>query len=148
MRFLALTALALLVPSLPPVLVRADTLSGTKSSEMFDRGHTIEVRIERGHATFVISRTFENRSGKHDQAMLDITDLPEGAVATGLRTLAGDANKPIWYAAELLDAEVAAKKYRELTGIGGYYPKDPALLSWRSQGELALQVFPVAGSNF
>ena len=31
---------------------------------------------------------------------------------------------------------------QELTGIGGYYPKDPALLSWRAQGQLALQVFP------
>jgi hypothetical protein len=42
-----------------------------------------------------------------------------------------------------MDAEEAAAKYHELTGIGGYYPKDPALLSWRSQGTLALQVFPV-----
>ena len=42
-----------------------------------------------------------------------------------------------------MEAEAAAAKYRELTGIGGYYQKDPALLSWRSQGHLALQVFPV-----
>ena len=35
----------------------------------------------------------------------------------------------------------------ELTGVGGYYPKDPALLSWRSQSQLALQVFPVAPSE-
>src|SRR5205085_1665554 len=104
-----------------------------------DRGHTIEVRIEPGHATLTITRVFENRSAKHDQAMLHMTDFPLGAVATGMRTL-GDK----WFVAELLDAEVAAKKYRELTGIGGYYPKDPALLSWRSQGHLALQVFPIA----
>jgi hypothetical protein len=123
---------------------RADTLSGTKASEMYDRGNTIEVRIDRGHATLVVTRVFENRFGKHDQAMLHMTELPDGAVATGLRSLGGDDKKPIWFVAELLDAEVAAKKYRELTGIGGYYPKDPALLSWRSQGHLALQVFPVA----
>lgn len=143
----SLTALALFASALPaliPLPAAGDTLSGTKSTEMFDRGHTIEVRIDRGHATLVISRVFENRSGKHDQAMLDMTDMPEGAVATGLRTLGGDESKPVWYAAELLDAEVAAKKYRELTGIGGFYPKDPALLSWRSQGHLLLQVFPVA----
>jgi hypothetical protein len=41
-----------------------------------------------------------------------------------------------------MEAEAAAAKYRELTGIGGYYPKDPALLSWRRPGYLALQVFP------
>ena len=50
---------------------------------------------------------------------------------------------PRWFVGELMEAEAAAAKYHELTGIGGYYPKDPALLSWRSQGHLALQVFPV-----
>lgn len=135
-----LLALVLLTP-LPG---RADTLSGTKSPEMYDRGNTIEVRVDRGHATLVVTRIFENRGTKHDQAMLHITGMPDGAVATGLRSLGGDTNKPIWFVAELMDAEAAAKKYRELTGIGGYYPKDPALLSWRSQGHLALQVFPVA----
>jgi len=137
---LALLSLMLVSTQSP---ARADTLSGTKAAEMYDRGHTIEVRIDRGHARLVVTRVFENRFGKHDQAMLHMTDLPDGAVATGLRSLGGTANKPIWFAAELLDAEVAAKRYRELTGIGGYYPKDPALLSWRSQGHLALQVFPV-----
>ncbi|MBI2390621.1 MAG: VWA domain-containing protein [Deltaproteobacteria bacterium] len=137
---LALLALALLA-SKPAA---ADTLSGTKASEMFEKADTIELVVDRGHATFVVRRTFENRSTQHDQAMLHIDSLPFGAVATGLRTLGGTAENPIWYAAELLDAEVAAKRYRELTGIGGYYPKDPALLSWRSQDHLALQVFPVA----
>lgn len=145
MRALALSAIALVVAS----PASADSLSGTKAPEMFDRGHTIEVRIEPGRATLVITRVFENRSAKYDQAMLHMTDIPAGAVATGMRTL-GDQGAPsaspseVWFVAELLDAEVAAKKYRELTGIGGYYPKDPALLSWRSQGHLALQVFPVA----
>ncbi|HEV8246752.1 MAG TPA: vWA domain-containing protein, partial [Polyangiaceae bacterium] len=78
---------------------------------------------------------------RHDQAMFYI-DVPNGAVATGLRTLGTRAGRPYWFSGELLEAEAAAEKYRELTGIGGYYPKDPALLSWRSQGLLALQVFP------
>lgn len=137
---LALLALLLLVPSKSS----ADSLSGTKATEMFEKADTIELRIDHGHATFVVRRTFENRSTQHDQAMLHITDLPEGAVASGLRTLGGTPTNPIWYAAELMDAEAAAKKYQELTGIGGYYPKDPALLSWRSASHLALQVFPVA----
>jgi hypothetical protein len=122
----------------------ADTLSGTKASLMFDHAHAIELRFDRGHATLVVRRTFENRSTLFDQAFLHVTDLPEGAVATGLRTLGGTAKEPIWYGAELLDAELAAKRYRELTGMGGWYPKDPALLSWREQGHLLLQVFPVA----
>lgn len=121
----------------------ADTLSGTKASLMFDHAHAIELRLDRGHATLVVRRTFENRSAQFDQAFLHMTELPEGAIATGLRTLGGAAQAPIWYGAELLDAELAAKRYRELTGLGGWYPKDPALLSWRAQGHLLLQVFPV-----
>lgn len=54
------------------------------------------------------------------------------------------AGHPTWFAGELMEAEEAAAKYKELTGIGGFYPKDPALLSWRERGLLALQVFPVA----
>ncbi len=123
---------------------RADTLSGTKAALMFDHAHSIELRVDRGHATLVVRRTFENRSTQFDQAFLHVTELPAGAVATGLRTLGGTAKEPIWYGAELLDAELAAKRYRELTGMGGWYPKDPALLSWREQGHLLLQVFPVA----
>lgn len=137
---LALLAFALLIPSKSS----ADSLSGTKETAMFQKADTIELRLEHGHASFVVRRTFENRSLQFDQAMLHIDRLPEGAVASGLRTLGGTATNPIWYSAELLDAEVAAKRYQELTGLGGYYPKDPALLSFRSQDHLALQVFPVA----
>lgn len=41
-----------------------------------------------------------------------------------------------------MEAEAAAAKYQELTGLGGFTPKDPALLSWRSPRQLLLQVFP------
>jgi hypothetical protein len=82
-----------------------------------------------------------NGGPRHDQATFWI-DLPDGAVATGLRTHGTQAGKPKWFAGDLMEAEAAAAKYRELSGIGGYYPKDPALLSWRSQTPLALQVVP------
>jgi hypothetical protein len=111
--------------------------------ELVERAHTVDVRIDRGHATLVVRRTVENRGPKSDQALFGI-DLPEGAVATGLRALgATKTGEHVWFDGELMEAEAAAAKYRELTGIGGYYPKDPALLSWRSQRNLALQVFPV-----
>ena len=91
----------------------------------------------------VVTRVVENSGPKSDQAVFWL-DLPDGAVATRLRT-AGTTNTgaPIWFEGELMEAEAAAKKYKELTGVGGYYPKDPALLSWRSREHLALQVFPV-----
>lgn len=53
---------------------------------------------------------------------------------------------PHWFAGDLMEAEAAAAKYQELIGIGGFFPKDPALLSWREQSELSLQVFPCAPS--
>ncbi len=38
---------------------------------------------------------------------------------------------------------MTATKYRELTGLAAFsYAKDPALLSWVWDGQLALQVFP------
>lgn len=135
---LACALLAQLAPA-----ARADTLTGTKQALISERANTIELRLDRGHATLVVRRTFDNRSLLHDQAILDLTSLPEASVAVGLRTLGGTAKEPIWYAGELLDAELAAKRYRELTGIGGWYPKDPALLSWRDRSHLKLQVFPV-----
>lgn len=133
-----LVAFALLVP----VRASADTLSGTRG-EVRDHGHSIELRLHRGHAVLVVRRTFENTGNKHDQAELDIYAMPNGAVATGLRTLGTSNGKPTWFDGELLDAEVAAARYKYFTGIGGYYPKDPALLSWRSADHLKLQVFPI-----
>ncbi len=121
----------------------ADTFSGTRF-DLTERSHSIEVRVDRGYATLVVTRVVENAAPKSDQALFHV-DVPSGAVATRLRTAGVDAKgQPVWFEGELLEAEEAAKRYKELTGIGGYYPKDPALLSWRSQTLLALQVFPVA----
>ncbi|HEY8074487.1 MAG TPA: vWA domain-containing protein, partial [Labilithrix sp.] len=120
----------------------ADTVIGTRF-DLTERTDAIAVSVDRGVATLVVTRVVENAAPKSDQALFHL-DLPAGAVATRLRTAGVDAKgQPIWFEGELLEAEEAAKRYHELTGIGGYYPKDPALLSWRSQTHLALQVFPV-----
>ncbi|MBL8607172.1 MAG: VWA domain-containing protein [Myxococcales bacterium] len=135
-----LAALALTTPAL------ADSVSGTRF-DVRERTHTVDVRVDRGYATLVVTRTVENPGPKSDQATFHI-DLPEGAVATRLRTAGTNARgETVWFEGDLMEAEAAAEKYRELTGIGGYYPKDPALLSWRSQKHLALQVFPILGRS-
>jgi hypothetical protein len=94
--------------------------------------------LQPDHAELVVHRSFWNGANASDQATLYI-ELPEGAVATRLRTRGIGPNAP-WFEGELLEAEEAARRYQELTGLGGYYPKDPALLSWRGQRHLALQV--------
>jgi len=137
------TALACFFAVVAPTHAFADDVSGTRSKELVEVDHTIELKMDRGHATLIVRRTFKNGGKKHDQAMVHIDGFPDGAVATGLRTMAMKDGNPIWYSGELLEAELAARRYKELTGIGGYYPKDPALLSWRNQGLLYLQVFPV-----
>lgn len=139
-------------PALAPVLAlaatfapdgasAADDFQATRSTALVERAHAAELVMAGDRATMTVRRTVHNGGARHDQAMFWI-DLPETAVATGLRTLATVKGRPVWYEGELLEAEAAAAKYQELTGIGGYYPKDPALLSWRDQGLLALQVFP------
>jgi hypothetical protein len=134
-----LTALAgVLVPS----VAAADTVDATRY-ELVERAHVVDVKVDRGFATLVVQRKVANLGPKSDQATFHL-ELPASSVATRLRTAGTDAKgQSIWFEGELMEAEAAAAKYRELTGIGGYYPKDPALLSWRHQGELALQVFPV-----
>jgi hypothetical protein len=119
----------------------ADTFIATRSALLVERTHTIEVRIGRGSARMVVRRAVRNGGERFDQATFHI-DLPSGAVATRLRTSALVDGELRWFEGELLEAELAARRYQELTGIGGYYPKDPALLSWRAQQRLTLQVFP------
>ena len=121
----------------------ADHVSGLRSELLVEARHEVDVTLERGFARLRVRRTVFNGGDRHDQATFMI-DLPRGAVATSLATLGTLSGRPHWFAGELMEAEAAAARYRELTGIGGYYPKDPALLSWRSQGQLALQVFPCA----
>lgn len=118
----------------------ADEFHSTRTSSLTERRHVGVLTLSAERAELVVQRTVYNPSSVSDQATFMI-DLPEGAVATRLRTRGIGPGAP-WFEGELLEAEEAAKRYRELTGLGGYYPKDPALLSWRDQRLLALQVFP------
>ena len=124
----------------------ADEVSGLRSELLTERSHAVALTMRADHAELVVRRTVHNGADKSDQATFFI-ELPHQAVATGLRTLGSLGGKPHWFSGELMEAEAAATRYRELTGIGGYYPKDPALLSWRSQNLLALQVFPCVGGQ-
>lgn len=121
----------------------ADDVTGLRSEKLVEQSHTITMTLSPGFAKMVVRRTVFNGGERHDQASFDI-DVPAGAVATGLRTLGALNGAAKWFDGELMEAEAAAEKYKELTGIGGYYPKDPALLSWRAQDHLELQVFPCA----
>lgn len=122
---------------------RADEVRGTRSSLLKEQHHQIVATLHRGYARWVVRRTVFNGGPRHDQAIFWL-DVPEAGVATGLRTLGTVGGRPRWFDGDLLEAEEAARRYQELTGMGAYYPKDPALLSWRSQSRLALQVFPCA----
>ncbi len=140
---LALATTAIAAPALAGSL---DTVQGARF-DVVERSDVVDVKVDRGHATLVVTRVVHNPGPKSDEAMFHI-HLPTGAVATRLRTAATNARgETVWFEGELMEAEAAAAKYKELTGIGGYYPKDPALLSWRSQNHLALQVFPVPAKS-
>jgi Mg-chelatase subunit ChlD len=139
---LSIAAALALLPS--TVEAGGDTVHGTRGGEeLREQDHQIELSFSRGHAELRVRRTVHNGIERHDEAQFWLS-LPWTSVATGLRSLGELDGKPKWFEAELLEAEAAAARYQELTGLGGYYPKDPALLSWRGQTELALQVFPVA----
>ena len=138
-----LGAASWLACALPGAAAAADEVVGTRSEQLVERAHEIRLVLDHGAATLTVRRTVFNGGERHDQAEM-LIELPDGAVATGLRTKGTLRGRPHWFEGELLEAELAAARYRELTGIGGYYPKDPALLSWRHPTLLALQVFPVA----
>ncbi len=139
----AMVLATLACTTLVPTSASADSFVGTRSEKLVEKSHKIDIQVGHGYADLRVRRTVHNGGQRHDQAMFHI-DLPYGAVAVGLRTLGVKDGAPHWFDGELLEAEAAAARYKELTGIGGYYPKDPALLSWRSQTHLALQVFPCA----
>jgi subtilisin-like proprotein convertase family protein len=128
-------ALAVVCSSL---VARADVLHATREQPLFEVSHTVDVRISNGVATYKVRRQFANPGKIADEAGLAI-DLPYGAAATGMRIRAHE----VWYDAELMEREKAAALYHELTGLGAYAPKDPALLQWMWADKLYLQVFPV-----
>jgi hypothetical protein len=141
-RLRAVCAFSLVAATASPAF--GDEVSGLRSELLKERSHDITLTMHADRAELVVRRTVWNGADRSDQATFFI-DVPTESVAIGLRTLGSVDGRPYWFRGELMEAEAAAAKYRELTGIGGYYPKDPALLSWRSQGLLALQVFPCLG---
>jgi len=146
MRALSIATGCLLATVLAPAVASADSVQATRY-EITEKAHLVEVKVDRGFATLVVQRTVANSGPKSDQATF-MLDIPGLSVATRLRTSGVDAKgQGVWFEGELMEAEAAARKYEELTGIGGFYPKDPALLSWRHPGLLALQVFPVLGQS-
>jgi len=125
-----------------PETVWADQVLGTRF-DATETQHDIEVRVGRGHAVLVAERTVVNGGTRSDQAVFFL-DLPSSAAATRLRSAKTETDgSRTWFEAVLMPAAEAEQKYKELTGLGAYRPMDPALLHWRSQGELILQVFPV-----
>ncbi|WP_082363011.1 hypothetical protein [Chondromyces crocatus] len=126
-----------------PGALAYDALSALRSEALVEQSHRIALSVDRGQASLVVRRTVFNGGPRHDEATF-LFDVPRGAVATALGSLGVKDGKPFWFRGDLMEAEAAAEKYRELTGVGGFYPKDPALLSWRDQSRLALQVFPCA----
>lgn len=119
-------------------IAHADELTATLGEPLFEASHTVEIRIADGVATYKVQRRFANPGKRADEASLAI-DLPYGAAATGLRIRARDR----WYDGDLMERERAAALYQELTGLGAYNPRDPALLQWMAADKLHLQVFPV-----
>ncbi|MGC4087981.1 MAG: VWA domain-containing protein [Polyangiaceae bacterium] len=119
-----------------------DSFASTRTSTLSERAHTATLTLEPGHAELVVQRSVWNSGDTSDQAVF-MLELPAGAVATRLRTRGVGPAAP-WYEGDLLEAGIAAARYRELTGLGAYLPKNPAWLWWQAPGRLALQVFPCA----
>ncbi|HSR99407.1 MAG TPA: proprotein convertase P-domain-containing protein [Kofleriaceae bacterium] len=119
-------------------IARADELTATLEQPIAEVAHTVDISIADGVATYKVRRQFANRGKRADEASLAI-DLPYGAAATGLRIRARDR----WYDGDLMERDKAAALYHELTGMGAWRPKDPALLQWQWADKLHLQVFPV-----
>ena len=129
-----------------PRAAKADDFWPTRSDLLVEKSYASRVVLAPGQATLTVRRTVYNGGDRPDQATFYL-HLPPSAVAVGLRTLGSAEGLPRWFPGELMEAEAAAARYEELTGVGGYYPKDPALLSWRALGTLALQVFPCMASQ-
>src|SRR6185503_18296968 len=115
-----------------------DELRSSLEQPLVEVSHAVDIRIADGVATYKVRRQFANKGTTADEAGLAI-DLPSGAAATGLRIRARDR----WYDGELMEREKAAALYQELTGLGAWAPKDPALLQWVWADKLHLQVFPI-----
>lgn len=122
--------------------VDEDQVVGTLSERLVERAHEIRLGLDHGVATLTVQRTVFNGGERPDQAEMQIA-LPTGAVATGLRIEGDLRGRPRWLEGELLGAELAAARHRELGDLGGHDPEASALLSWGTPSIVGLQVFPV-----
>ncbi|GAC1353943.1 MAG: hypothetical protein NVSMB47_07110 [Polyangiales bacterium] len=102
----------------------------------------IDCIVDRGHATIVVRLTVHNAGTTFTRFDRVLRDLPQGAVATGLRTLAGRNGRAIWFTGALMEASAAARAYEDLSGVGGDAPRGRTLLSWRDDLP-ALEIFPI-----
>jgi len=130
--------LALLGALAPGLVAHADRLTVARAQPLVEVSHAVEVEVVDGVARYRVRRTFANNGTRAEEASLRI-ELAHGAAVTGLRIRARDR----WYDGELMEADEARAKYRELTGIGAWAVKDPALLQWVWADQAHLQVFPV-----
>jgi hypothetical protein len=121
-----------------PAVAAADNLTSARDQPLREVSHAVAVTVADGIATYKVQRVFANPGKLADEARLAI-QLPYGGAATGLRIRARDR----WYDGELMEATRAEKLYQELTGVGRWEPKDPALLYWAWADQLRLRVFPV-----
>lgn len=133
---LRLAGCVALVAFLSPA--QADQLTATRSMPLVETSHTVDIKIENGVATYTVRRMFKNPGEQAEQVELQL-GLPYGAAATGLRIKAKD----VWHTGVLMERDAAARLYADMTGLGQFKPKDPALLAWMWADTLSLQVFPV-----
>ncbi len=135
------------VLSAVPLARAADSVTGTRGPDQVkDTVHTADIQLHPGWAKIVVRRTVHNSGARTDQAILRI-ETPPGAAAVGLRSQGLRGAQTIWFEGDLLDRDVAERRYRELTGFGHAIPKDPALLYWVGLSRLGLQVFPIASGE-
>jgi len=132
--------LATLLGALPRAAALDDVTAVGSGTTVRERAHLVEITLHPRYAELVVRRTVEGTGTKAAEAIVSL-DLPEGAVATGLRTLvASPAGPPRWLVGELRGAEEAEKRY---LGGGTSAPTDGALLSFLSPELLTLRVFPL-----
>lgn len=89
-----------------------DSFHGTRTETLSERAHTAVLTLRRDYAHMVVRRSVWTAGKQSDQAMFFIY-LPEGAVATRLRSRGIGPGAP-WFEGELLEAEEAAAKYNPI----------------------------------
>jgi hypothetical protein len=121
----------------------ADSISTeSDGADVVEISHEVDVAVAGDMATLRVRRSFLNRGDRGESIVLWI-DLPDGAVATGMRIRTADR----WHRAALLRADEAGRRFEHEKPRPGAPDQDPALLSWASLGRLSLRIYHIpAGS--